>query len=119
MKTIIEYACEKCGAQIMKPASLMKPALASLDPLQQPKGANVCDDCGHLTGPDRMKRFQWSPQLRSVVDGLCSPEERKQLRLDPAKFLPNLNSKLRAAKKAEVEIDITSVPVTIREKKSG
>jgi DNA-directed RNA polymerase subunit RPC12/RpoP len=114
MEMTIEYACEQCGAQIMKPAS------APLEPNQRSKGANICDDCGHVTDHRRIARLQWSPQLRSVVDRLCSPEERKQLLFDPAKFVPNnLNSKLRAAGKPEVEIDVTSMSVTIREKESG
>jgi DNA-directed RNA polymerase subunit RPC12/RpoP len=106
MEMTIEYACEQCGAQIIKPA------IAPLEPNQRSKGANVCDDCGHVMDHRRIARLQWSPRLRSVVDRLCSPEERKQLLFDPAKFIPNnLNSKLRAAGKPEAGIDVTSMKV--------
>jgi hypothetical protein len=110
MEMIIEYGCEECGAQVMKSAT------APLGPTP-PKGANRCDVCGHVTDVSQVKRFQWPPVLRSIVDKLCNPEEQGQLRRDPATFVNStLNTKLRAAGQPEVEVDATSTPVTLRVK---
>jgi hypothetical protein len=108
MKMVIEYACEKCGAPLMKPATQTL-SVAS------PKAGNSCDECGHVTDVANMARFQWPPSLKSMVDKLCNPLERKQLRLDPEEFVSRvLISKLRALAKPPVELDATTVPVTIR-----
>lgn len=107
----IEYACEKCGN------STVKSDPVPLNPLQTPLPANKCDSCGHVTEVFRVARFQWTPHLRSVVGHVLSQEEILALRLDPINAVSGwLNTNLIAAGKAGVEIDLTSRPITIREK---
>jgi hypothetical protein len=108
MKMIIEYACERCGAQLMKAPPELGGAIAR-------KAGSSCSECGHSTDPANMARFQWPPSLKTMVDRLCNPVERKQLRLNPTEFVANqLHSKLRALGKPAVEIDASSTPLTIR-----
>jgi hypothetical protein len=106
---VIEYACEKCGAPLMKPAT------ATLHPNDPRPQANVCDHCGHFTALDDMKRFQWSTDVASMVNRLLyEMDDRKRLRLNPAEFMPELNRRLRAERKPELEVDASSSPLTIR-----
>ena len=108
MKLVTEYACEHCGAQLMKPA-------ANTAGASTPKPGNRCDECGHTTDFGKTARFQWPPSLKAMVDRLCNPVERKQLRLHPAEFVANqLHAKLRALGKPPVEIDASTTPLTIR-----
>jgi len=108
MKMVTEYACEHCGAQLLKPA----PELRGITP---GKAGNSCEECGHSTDLGKMARFQWPPSLKAMVDRLCNPLERKQLRLDPEGFVSNqLHSKLRALGKPPIEVEPGSTPITIR-----
>src|SRR5882672_913547 len=112
MEMIVEYACEQCGG------SLMKPAITPLDPYQLNAPASRCGDCGHVTPVPKMARLQWTAELRSTIDRVCTVEERKKLRLDPATFVEGaLNVKLIAAGRSEVEIDLASKPVENRERR--
>ena len=108
MKMIIEYACEQCGAQLLTAAPELRSGVTR-------KADTSCAECGHVTAPANMARFQWPPSLKTMVDRLCNPVERKQLRLNPAEFVANqLHSKLRALGKPAVEVDASSTPLTIR-----
>lgn len=110
MDMIVEYACEKCGTQILKSDPI------PLSSQTMPPG-NKCNDCGFVTDISRVARFQWSPQLRSSIGRLCTTAEMNELRRAPQPFLlGTLNDKLIAAGTHPLEIDSTSKPVTIRQK---
>ena len=108
MKMFVEHACENCGAELIKRAAL------KVDDAP-PKAADSCDECGHVTHFTNTARFQWPPSLKSMVDRLCNPVERRKLRLAPEEFVAKqLHAKLRALGKPPVEIDTSSTPITIR-----
>ena len=111
MAIIVENACEKCGGPIMQPVT------AVLGPDTANKRANKCDACGHTTNPVLSQRFQWSSQLKSVVDSVCTVNEQRHLRRDANEFINGiLNAKLKKIGKPQIEIDATTTPITLREK---
>jgi hypothetical protein len=110
MEMVIEYGCENCGAQ------LMKPAMAPLDSTIRKEG-NRCDDCQSVTNLFNLKGFQCLPRLHSIVVRLCNPQELKQLRRDPKEFVRTvLNERLQASGQPQVAVDMTSTPATLRTK---
>lgn len=112
MNMLTEYGCEKCGAPILKTDPVR------IDGLVTPPVSNMCDDCGHVTDIFRVKRFQWSAQLQSEVNRLCTYKQIKELRLNPQLFIDGiLNKMLAAAGKRTVEVDASLTPSVIQFKK--
>jgi DNA-directed RNA polymerase subunit RPC12/RpoP len=110
MDNITEYGCAQCGAQIMKPS--LKPLASN----HTPRSATKCDECGYVTDALKMRGFQCSTRIQSVLRQLCTADEIKQLRLHPNdSALSILNAKLIAKGKPALEV-ATTTPPTIREK---
>lgn len=109
METIIEYGCQQCGAQIMKPT--IPPPYNACS-----QATTKCDECGYETDVFKMYGFQCSDQIHSSLHRFCTRDELKQLRLNPKNFIPTLNGKLAAGGKQELEVDTTTEPPTVRKK---
>ena len=111
METVAEYGCAHCGGKIINPA------LIPLDynkPVSKP--ATECNECGYETAIPDLRGFQCPPETHAVLHRFCTPDELKQLRLDPYKSIVTLNRKLVASVNQELEVDITTKPPTIRKK---
>lgn len=76
--------------------------------------AHICAECEHPNNVFEMTGFQCSTRIISWLNDLCTPEDFKQLRLNPSNFvLTKLNAKLITLGKPILDVDMATKPITI------
>ena len=107
MRNVTECGCEQCGDKIFRLA------LARLG-ASTPEPSNLCGACGHVTGSvSRARRFQYSPQVRSLLRRLLSDAEFNELRLKPFKSIYLVNAKLSEGGKGQLRINDEKQPIEL------